>query len=656
MTDAPSWADAPVIAQTTDPGWADPPATVDKYRAAAEADLARPQPYGTRGYTQRAGMGIPWSDEIMAAGLAPIEAIRRGVNPVEGYRYAKARENLSNEQTRENTKGVGGTLAEIGGGLATGAGVLGSGTRAAAVTIGGKTIPANVVNYGTNVAKATGLGALTGAGEGDSLEERGRGAIVGGALGGALGAAIPPLLGGAQYVARAAQMPRLRDPEKIATEQTARLAREAGVSMEELGNRMAAARAAGQTDYTVADAIGHAAERKLDAIHKVPGGPRERIAEFLTTRDANMPERVVEGVLTKFNAPGTAQQETQRLIKKAGDDARPFYKAAEAQPGAIWNDTIAEGLQHPDVLKGIAQGVKIQRTRSAMGGEPFNPTDAAITGFNEAGDPIIKGVPNFKTLQTAKIGLDSMIQAQTDAVTGKMTQYGAALVGLKNRLNEQIAAFRPDYATANKLFSDPMRITEAVQTGKDMARRGSPRDTVPAFRALNAPEQQGVRIGWADSVLEPLERTGNFPTMLRAKSPKGQAELEAMSPYGPATLREFLAREEQMQRMGRGVMGGSQTAGRLADINAAPGGSEALGIAGQALSGNFMGALRGGADMLKRVAQGESEAQRAAIARALLNSRPDKVKEMAARVADYELRRRGVNPFVNRPPRYRAGE
>jgi hypothetical protein len=181
-------------------------------------------------------------------------------------------------------------------------------------------------------------------------------------------------------------------------------------------------------------------------------------------------------------------------------------------------------------------------------------------------------------------------------------------------------------------------------------------------------------------VLEPLERTGNFPTMLRGKSPKGQAELEAMSPYGPATLREFLAREEQMQRTGRGVMGGSQTAGRLADINAAPGGAEALGIAGQALSGNFMGALRGGADILKRVAQGESEAQRAAIARALLDSRPDKIKEMAARVADYELRRRGVNPWQggapeaagtpewmksmlgpyrprsNRPPRYRAGE
>jgi hypothetical protein len=173
---------------------------------------------------------------------------------------------------------------------------------------------------------------------------------------------------------------------------------------------------------------------------------------------------------------------------------------------------------------------------------------------------------------------------------------------------------------------------------------------------LNEPEKQGVRIGWANDVLEPLERTGNFPTMLRAKSPKGQAELEAMSPYGPATLREFLAREEEMQRLGRGVMGGSQTAGRLADIAQGPGGAEALGIAGNVAGGNFMGALRGGYDVLKRVSQGESEAQRSAITRALLANDPSAVTAMQRRIAEHELRRRGVNPFVSRPPRYRAGE
>jgi hypothetical protein len=655
MTSAPSWADAPVIAQATDPGWADPPAApADKYRAAAEADLARPMPYGVQGYTQRAGMGIPWSDEIMAAGLAPIEAIRRGVNPVEGYRYAKARENLSNERTRENTAGVGGVLAEIGGGLATGAGVLGSGTRAAAVTIGGKTIPANVVNYGTNVAKATGLGAITGAGEGDTFEDRFKGAAIGGGVGGVLGAAVPAIAPAWGAASRLLQVPRLRDPEKIATEHTAKLVRDAGLTMEEVANRVAAARAAGQPDYTVADAIGHAAERKLDAIHKVPGAPRERIAEVLAARELNMPDRVGELVGRKLNAPRTALEESEALIRRAGEDASPLYRQAEQVP--TWNQTIQRIIEDPISQQGLRHGVELQRLRSLGTNRPFNPTDAQITGFNEAGDAIIAGVPNAQTLHTLKVGLDRMIEAEQNPVTRRLTARGNAIDGVRRRLLEQMDIENPMYGAARAAYAGPMQVNTAVEFGRQMPTTGRAADNIRHIAGMNPPAQQGVRIGVADRVRGDLERTGNIPPYLRAKSQKGAQELEAISPYGPATLREALAREEQMQRLGRGVMGGSQTAGRLADINAAPGGSEALGIAGQALSGNFMGALRGGADMLKRVGQGESEAQRAAITRALLANEPDAIAAMQRRIADYELRRRGVNPFVNRPPRYRAGE
>ena len=332
----------------------------DKYKKAAKKDLARPQPWGTRGYTQRVGMGIPWSDEIMAGLLTPIEMARRGtLDPREAYAYAKARENLAGEQTRKNTEGVGGIAAEVAGGLATGAGVLGSGTRLGAATIGGVTIPAKAVNYAANVGKAGAFGAAAGAGEGDTFEERFKGAGMGGVIGLGVGAGLPLVGAGIGSAARLAQIPRLRDPQKVMTDQIAKVARDAGVSMEELANRMAAARAAGQTEYTIADALGKEAQRKLAAIAKTPGPAREQITEALTTRDLNMPQRVGEAVTTKLNAPGTAAQETERLIQKAGDDARPYYRAAEAQPGAIWNNVIAEGLQHPDIKKGIAKGVKI---------------------------------------------------------------------------------------------------------------------------------------------------------------------------------------------------------------------------------------------------------------------------------------------------------
>jgi hypothetical protein len=636
-----------------------PPGAVlleDKYRKAAEADLARPQPWGTQGYSQRVGMGIPWSDEITAAALTPFEMARRGtLDPREGYAYAKARENLAGERTRANTPGALGAGAEVAGALATGAGVLGSGTRLGAATIGGVTIPAKAVNYGVNVGKAGGLGVVTGAGEGDTFEERLKGAAIGGGVGTALGATLPavaPVFGGA---ARMFQVPRLRDPNKIMTEQVAKVARDAGVTMEELGNRMAAARAAGQTDFTIADALGKEGQRKLAAMAKTPGPARESITETLTARDLNMPQRVSDTVQRKLaGTQGTAEQAREALINQASTEAAPLYRQAEGV--TTWSPRLQEFWDHPDIQRGLAHGVRRQ-ARDAVGtGRPFDPNDYGITNFNAAGDPIITGVPNMRSIQAAKVGIDEMIDANRNQITGRLTAEGRSLANMQRRLLSEVDQINPVYRQARQAYSGPMQVEEAIRFGREMPGRGLAADTTRQYAARPPHQQAGIRIGYADAVTEPLQRTGNLPTILREKSLKGQQELEAMSPMGPATLRENLAREEIMQRTSRAALGGPQTAENLADMANAPGGMEALGLAGQAVSGNFMGALRGGKEMLSRIGRGESEAQRSAIARALLANEPAAVAAMQARIAEHELRRRGVNPFVTRSPRYRPGE
>ena len=632
-----------------------PPPALDKYQQAAAADLARPQPVGMGGYTGRVGMGIPWSDEIQAAALTPFEMARRGtINPVEGYNYAKARENLLNEQTRANTAGVGGAAAEVAGGLATGAGVLGGGTRLGAATIGGRTIPASAVNYGVNLGKAAGFGAVTGFGEGDSLEDRAKHALIGGTVGTALGAALPAVAPAFGVASRFMQMPRLRDPERIATEQIAKVARDAGVPMDELGNRLAAARAAGQPDYTIADALGKEAQRKLAAIAKVPGPARDAITEALVARDLNMPQRIGDTVGRKMGAPNTAQEASEALIQSASENASPLYRQAEQVP--TWNETIQRIIDDPVSQQGLRHGVELQRLRSLGTDRPFSPTDAQITGFNEAGDPIITGVPNAQTLHTLKVGLDRMIEGEINPQTHRLTARGQAIDGVRRRLLEQMDIENPMYREARQAYGGPMQVNTAVQFGQQMPTTGRAADNIRHFEQMPATAQQGVRIGVADKVRGDLERTGNIPTYLREKSQKGQQELEALSPYGPATLREMLAREEQMQRTSRQALGGSQTAENLADMAQAPGGAEVLGLFGNVASGNVMGALRGSAELAKRIGSGENEAQRSAIARALLANEPDAVAAMQARIAQHELRRRGVNPFVNRPPRYPVGQ
>jgi len=193
-----------------------------------------------------------------------------------------------------------------------------------------------------------------------------------------------------------------------------------------------------------------------------------------------------------------------------------------------------------------------------------------------------------------------------------------------------------------------------------MATRGRAADTVPAFRALPDAQKHGVRIGYADAAVTPLERGGNFPGLLREKSLKGSTELRDLSMYQgprrpgePDQLRKFLNREEEMLRTNTAAKGGSPTAENLADMAQGPGAGELLGLLGSAASGRPFQFMRSAAEMAGRVAKGESEAQRVAITNALLSRDPAAAQALADRVKAWELRRRGVDPWGNRPPRYR---
>jgi hypothetical protein len=165
----------------------------DKYRAAAIAErdkmIAAGIP-GQEGYGSRlaraAGMG--WTDEVIAAGMTPFEMLKRRVGPVEAYRYAKARETLSDDAMRENTRGVLGEATEAAGGLASAGGLLNAaGTRAA--------------GYGANIAKGAGIGAFGGAGAAPDLKSIPIHAGMGGILGAGMSAAAPVAgnIGGAVY-------------------------------------------------------------------------------------------------------------------------------------------------------------------------------------------------------------------------------------------------------------------------------------------------------------------------------------------------------------------------------------------------------------------------------------------------------------------------
>jgi hypothetical protein len=141
-----------------------------------------------------------------------------------------------------------------------------------------------------------------------------------------------------------------------------------------------------------------------------------------------MPNRITGQVSRKMGVEGTAQEASEALATRAGKEAGPLYREAENQ-GAVWNERIQEMLQDPIMQRGLAQGQKLQRLEALGTGQPAKMTDPAITSFNAAGDPVVTGVPNMKTLQSVKVGLDHMIEAQTDAVRCRcVTPSGSASI------------------------------------------------------------------------------------------------------------------------------------------------------------------------------------------------------------------------------------
>jgi hypothetical protein len=81
----------------------------DKYKQAAieERDALKAKGVDTgAGYTRRLAQGATFNlaDEIMAGAMTPLEMFKRGINPKEAYKYAKAREGFGLWTTRARTR------------------------------------------------------------------------------------------------------------------------------------------------------------------------------------------------------------------------------------------------------------------------------------------------------------------------------------------------------------------------------------------------------------------------------------------------------------------------------------------------------------------------------------------------------------------------
>lgn len=575
----------------------------DKYQQAAideQSDLKAKGIDPGAGLTRRLAHGatLGADNAILAAATTPLEMIKHGTfNPIEGYNYAKAREDQIMGDARKNT-GTLGTAAEVLGGVTSGAGLARGGLTAARFLAPEAGL---LARSGASAADAAGIGAFSGAMEGNGLVERGTNALKGGLLGGAIGGATPGVLalGGAALSPIFSNIRARVNPEGFARSQVARGVSESGRTPAQIADDIRAAAAEGQGMFTAADAMGNAGQRMLSSTARAPGQARTDVVNFLEGRQAGQGRRISGALAEGFDSPQTAAQTEARLTAQRGADADAAYTAVRNDAGRT---DVVPAINNIDRVIGTGPGQALQATNDSVEG--------ALRPFRERLSRV--NPDDFEAVQRIRFDMSDAAQAADRQGYGNR----ARIIG--NAMRELDAAMENasnGYRAANAQYAQTSRDIGAIQQGRQAATRGRTEDIIPEFQGQSPAGQGAYRAGYVDPLIQQAQGAAFGVNKARPLiNDAFQAEAGVMAPGNPLMQRR-IGRENTMFQTRNAATGNSKTAENLAD-DAAMGVDPTL--VGQVLSGNWTGALRSVIASGSNALSGNTPAVRQAVADILM--------------------------------------
>lgn len=502
-------------------------------------------------------------------------------------------------------------------------------------------------------------GAAYGAGSGENLKERLSGMVTGGALGGVAGMAAPAALRGAVAVKDGIADPitgafdtlMKRANKTKANRAIADSLGASGQSGPDIAKMIARAKQQGQPEFTVADAMGTAGQRRVSGLVRSGGDTADELTQYLQQRQAGQSERVGGFVDDAFDTTGTtAKKKISELTAARSEAANTAYDAARGNAAPV---DVRTALSVIDQRIGGMEGSNV--TGDAI--------DGKLAAYRQrlAADPapdgeIARELSDFDRVLGVKQSIQDDIGA---AVRAGRNNEARELKKLADALDGALENSSDMYRTANDGFREASKVIDAVDQGTQMSTRGRHADNVTAFQAMN-PEQQGAaRIGYGDDLLRRIE-ANTAPTANKAKvlqSPKRDAEAGAMA-LKPDVYAERLQRENTMWETQNRALGGSKTADNLQDIAAT--GEAATGLGGAVRSAanfQFGDAAAKTAGVLAPVFKGQNEATRQLIAQAMLSDNVSKALGPALQQkSKSEMKRRLIEALIRGAGRAGSGE
>lgn len=556
---------------------------VDAAHAQARAWLNQHPDYKpgfASGLAIKAGQGasMGWIDDAVAGAAAVRDKFSHGGDLAQNYTLEKAMQDEILKDAGKQTGGWG-TAAEVAGGLATGMGAASNGLTAIRAGQGLLTRAA------ASAAEGAGYGAISGAGNAGT-GRRLDGALEGAMTGGALGAAMPVAVAAAHGLASpvVSNIAARIDPEGAARAHVARYIDRTGRSPADIEQAIADARAAGQHDFVLADALDESGRTALRGMMRAPGEGRNLGTAFLDNRQIDQGLRIQHFANEAFGSTQTAQQHEAalRAARTAADQVN--YPAAGRAADFV---TPRETLQRFADPSGI-------------------PTEGVRPGADTGYDAALKLIADRNG---SIVGYDEMLAAKQriGGLAEEARRAGNAarareLQQVANSLDAQLemATGGPagEYRRANDTHAAYSSAIDAIETGQQNYGRATlPADAATNFNGLRTPaEQQAARVGFKDALVTAMPDTEGGNAARKLIAPGMQDKIQTHAVPGRADpFIDRLQRENTMFRTRNAALGGSPTADILAAQADAGGDPRMLGqVIVDAATGNLRGALMNG--------------------------------------------------------------
>ena len=547
---------------------------------ASESVMAPKVPYsGVAEGARAVGQGVTFGflDELEAA-------LRTGA--ISGPEYERQR-NLLREQQKQFgidmpiTK----TGLEIGGSLIVPFGATKQVARLAPeaqALVTGTTLGGQV---GRGAAIGAGTGALSGVGFSEK-DNVGSDAVVGGAFGGILGGGVPVVISKAgTLIKNVLNSAGIGDQQTAASKMIANYLNKDNLTAAEAQQALEELRRIGVPNPVIAD-LGKSLNDLAYNAYVVQSKAKGGTEQFLVNRMIDQPNAIVNGLVQKAglakNVNGfeylealTTNQRT--LANKAYPDAyslsvstAPFIKYLDRD---VFKKAYGEAVKRADVY-----------------GETL--PDLSSLGKNQS--------ISTEVLHQIKIGLDRIVDSETDALTKKMTGYGADVSKIKTEFNDIIKSLNPDYKKANAEFADAERIKNAFKMGQDYQTL-NPAEAASKIRKLNADEKEAFRLGVMADVNSRLGKFkgGDFIGQIFKSDDQKLLLRNAFPDQASYTeFSQYVKGLNEQSKTSKRILGGSRT-----DENTAGRGDASLlgSMAEAAASGGVLNMLRaGGSAFLSR--------------------------------------------------------